>query len=69
MKKKIYQPIYQYHSECGTFYSLTDRKTLELNEANQKEVNDILYIRTNGYSEDRSYPYHVVIDSKEEMNA
>ncbi len=27
------------------------------------------YIRTNGYSEDRSYPYHVVIDSKEELEA
>ena len=27
------------------------------------------YIRTNGYSEDRSYPYHVVIDSKEELDA
>ena len=27
------------------------------------------YIRTNGYSEDRSYPYHVVIDSKDELEA
>lgn len=27
------------------------------------------YIRTNGYSEGRSYPYHVVIDSKEELEA
>ncbi len=27
------------------------------------------YIRTNGYSEDRNYPYHVVIDSKEELEA
>lgn len=27
------------------------------------------YIRTNGYSEDRSYPYHVVIDSREELEA
>ena len=27
------------------------------------------YIRTNGYSEDRSYPYHVIIDSKEELDA
>lgn len=27
------------------------------------------YIRTDGYSEDRSYPYHVVIDSKEELEA
>ena len=25
------------------------------------------YIRTNGYSEDRTYPYHVVIDSREEL--
>lgn len=25
------------------------------------------YIRTNGYSEGRNYPYHVVIDSKEEL--
>ena len=27
------------------------------------------YIRTNGYSEERSYPYHVVINSKEELDA
>ena len=27
------------------------------------------YIRTDGYSEDRNYPYHVVIDSKEELEA
>ncbi len=27
------------------------------------------YIRTNGYSEERSYPYHVVINSKEELHA
>jgi hypothetical protein len=25
------------------------------------------YIRTDGYSENRNYPYHVVIDSKEEL--
>ena len=27
------------------------------------------YIRTDGYSEERSYPYHVVINSKEELQA
>lgn len=27
------------------------------------------YIRTNGYSENRSYPYHVVINSREELEA
>ncbi len=27
------------------------------------------YIRTNGYSEDRSYPCHVIIDSREELEA
>lgn len=27
------------------------------------------YIRTDGYSEERSYPYHVVINSKEELLA
>lgn len=27
------------------------------------------YIRTNGYSKDRSYPFHVVIDSREELEA
>lgn len=27
------------------------------------------YIRTNGYSEGRSYPFHVIIDSREELEA
>jgi len=27
------------------------------------------YIRTDGYSEDRSYPYHVVINSRKELEA
>ena len=27
------------------------------------------YIRTNGYSEDRAYPFHVIINSKEELKA
>lgn len=30
---------------------------------------DTQYIRTNGYSEERSYPYHVIIDSKTELTA
>ena len=30
---------------------------------------DAQYIRTGGYSEERSYPYHVVINSKEELQA
>ena len=34
--------VYRYHSECGTFYSLTDKQSLELNETAQTEVNDIL---------------------------
>ena len=34
--------MYRYHSECGTFYSLTDKQSLELGETSQAEVNDIL---------------------------
>ena len=34
--------IYRYHSDCGTFYSMTDKQSLELNESMQNEVNDIL---------------------------
>ena len=34
--------VYRYHSECGTFYSLTDKQSLELNETAQTEVHDIL---------------------------
>lgn len=34
--------IYRYHSECGTFYSLTGKQSLELNETNQNNVNDML---------------------------
>ena len=30
---------------------------------------DAQYIRTDGYSEKRSYPYHVVINSKEELQS
>ena len=30
---------------------------------------DAQYIRTDGYSEERSYPYCIVIDSKEELEA
>lgn len=34
--------IYRYHSECGTFYSMTDKQTLELSEIDRDKVNDIL---------------------------
>lgn len=30
---------------------------------------DVQYIRTDGYSDDRSYPYHAVISSKAELEA
>ena len=34
--------MYRYHSECGTFYSMTDKQTLELSEIERDKVNDIL---------------------------
>ena len=34
--------MYHYHSECGTFYSMTDKQTLELSEIDRDKVNDIL---------------------------
>ena len=34
--------IYRYHSECGTFYSMTDKQGLELSEIDRDKVNDIL---------------------------
>ena len=34
--------MYRYHSECGTFYSMTDKQTLELSEIDRDKVNDIL---------------------------
>ena len=49
---------------------------LDLNSCGSKNVQpsnpeeyafEAQYIRTNGYSEDRSYPYHVVISSKKEL--
>lgn len=33
---------YRYHSECGTFCNITDKTCLELSEATQNKVNDIL---------------------------
>ncbi len=33
---------YRYHSECGTFYSLTDERSLVLGEESQADVNGIL---------------------------
>ena len=34
--------VYHYHSACGTFYSLTDKQSLVLGEADQTEANAIL---------------------------
>lgn len=34
--------MYRYHSECGTFYSLTNEQSLELGKTDQTEVNNIL---------------------------
>ena len=34
--------MYRYHSDCGTFYSMTDKQTLELSEIDRDKVNDIL---------------------------
>lgn len=34
--------MYRYHSECGTFYSMTDKQTLELSEIDRDKVSDIL---------------------------
>ena len=34
--------MYRYHSECGTFYSLTDKQYLQLSETNKNNVNDVL---------------------------
>ena len=34
--------MYRYHSECGTFYSMTDKQTLKLSEIDRDKVNDIL---------------------------
>lgn len=34
--------MYRYHYECGTFYSMTDKQTLELSEIDRDKVNDIL---------------------------
>ena len=34
--------IYRYHSECGTFYSMTDKQALALSETDTCKVNDIL---------------------------
>ena len=34
--------MYRYHYECGSFYSMTDKQTLELSEIDRDKVNDIL---------------------------
>jgi hypothetical protein len=34
--------VYRYHSACGKFYSITEERSLKLNESSRAEVNDIL---------------------------
>ena len=36
--------VYRYHSDCGTFYSLTDEQSLKLSETSKTEVNNILKV-------------------------
>ena len=48
-----------------------DSNTAPNQDTNEPEAYafDAQYIRTNGYSEECSYPYYVVIDSREELNS
>lgn len=62
-----------YPMQIHTVYSITVKTPAGKNDTTVPEPEsyafEAQYIRTDGYSESRSYPYHVVINSKEELDA